>query len=77
MVLAPVPVLLTAPGLRVSVQVPTAGRPLKATLPVAVVQVGGVIVPTIGAVGVAGCGLISTLLEAAEVQPSALVTVKV
>ena len=60
-----------------SVQVPEAGKPLKATLPVAVVQVGGVIVPTIGAEGVVGWGLITTLLEATEVQPSALVTVKV
>ena len=55
---------------------PLAGKPLKATLPVAVVQVGGVIVPTIGADGVAGWGLITTLLEAAETQPAALVTVK-
>ena len=76
-VVAPVPVLLTAPGLRVSVQVPLAGKPLKATLPVGVAQVGGVIVPTIGAEGVAGWGLITMLLEAAETQPAALVTVKV
>ena len=72
-VLAPVPEI--APGL--SVQVPEAGKPLKTTLPVAVAQLGGVIVPTIGADGVAGWGLITTLLEAAETQPSALVTVKV
>ena len=69
-----VPVPEIAPGL--SVQVPEAGKPLKATLPVGVVQVGGVIVPTIGAAGVAGAGLISTLAEAAETQPAALVTVK-
>ena len=49
LVVVPVPEI--APGL--SVQVPEAGKPLKATLPVAVVQVGGVIVPTIGASGVA------------------------
>ena len=72
-VVGPVPEI--APGL--SVQVPVAGKPLNATLPVAVVQVGGVIVPTIGADGVTGWGLITTLLEAAETQPSALVTVKV
>ena len=75
-VVAPVPVLLTAPGLRVSVQVPVEGKPLKATLPVGVAQVGGVMLPTIGAAGVAGWGLITTLLEAAEIQPAALVTVK-
>ena len=56
---------------------PVEGKPLNATLPVGVAQVGGVMLPTIGAAGVAGAGLISTLLEAAETQPSALVTVKV
>ena len=68
--LEPVPEML--PGL--IVQVP-AGKPFRITLPVATVQVGWVIVPTIGAVGVAGCALITTLAEAGEVQPAALVTV--
>ena len=36
-------------GLPVMVQLPVAGKPLKATLPVATVQVGWVIVPTTGA----------------------------
>ena len=40
-------------GLPVTVHVPDAGNPLKATLPVAVAQVGWVMVPTIGAVGAA------------------------
>lgn len=53
-VVVPVPVLVTAPGLRVSVQVPDDGRPLSAILPVAVPQVGCVIVPITGADGVAG-----------------------
>lgn len=53
-VAVPVPVLVTAPGLRVSVQVPDDGRPLSAILPVAVPQVGCVIVPIDGADGVAG-----------------------
>ena len=35
-------------------QLPDAGKPLKATLPVAVLHVGCVIVPTVGAEGVAG-----------------------
>ena len=52
------------------------GRPLNTTLPVATVQVGCVIVPTPGANGVAGCGLITTLPDAGEVQPAAFLTVK-
>ena len=41
-------------GDRVKVHVPVAGKPLRITLPVAKAQVGCVIVPTKGAVGVAG-----------------------
>ena len=44
---------MVPPGERVRVQVPDAGKPLNATLPVGVVQVGCVIIPTIGAVGLA------------------------
>jgi hypothetical protein len=47
------------------------------TLPVATAQVGWVIVPTVGAVGIDGCGLITTLPDAGEVHPEASVTVKV
>ena len=60
------------PGL--IVQLPE-GKPLRTMLPVATAQVGWVIVPTIGAAGVTGCGLITTLAEAGEVHPTALVTV--
>ena len=63
-----------APGLMV--QVP-AGKPLNKTLPVAKLQVGCVMVPTIGAEGEAGCALITTLEEAIEVHPAALLTVYV
>ena len=49
--LAPVPVVVIAPGVLVKVQFPVAGNPLSTTLPVATVQVGWVIVPTVGAVG--------------------------
>jgi hypothetical protein len=52
-VLAPVPFVLTAPGLRTSVHVPEAGRPLSTTLPVPAVQVRLVMVPIAGADGVA------------------------
>ena len=64
----------TLPGL--IVQVPD-GKPLSATLPVAVAHVGCVIVPTVGVAGVAGAALITTFADAAEVQPSVLVTVNV
>lgn len=77
-IVVPLPVLVTAPGLRVSVHVPGDGRPLSAILPVAVPQVGCVMVPITGAVGVAGCIGIAALPEAAEVQPlDCRVTVKV
>ena len=53
------------------------GKPLKTTLPVALAQVGWVIVPTVGAAGVRGWELITTLVEVPEVQPTEFVTVKV
>ena len=62
----------TDPGL--IVQFP-AGKPLRATLPVAAAHVGCVIVPTVGAAGVAGCALITTFADGADVQPDASVTV--
>ena len=73
----PVPVIVEPPGVAVTVQVPDDGSPLKSTLPVAVVQVGWVIVPTTGADGVSGCALITKLAVGVDVHPSALVTVKV
>jgi len=75
-VLAPIPVLVTDPGLRVNVQLPTDGKPLNATLPVAKAQVGCVIVPTTGALGVEGAALITTSPLATDTQPAAFVTVK-
>ena len=68
--------VFVAPPVAVTVQLPD-GRPLRATLPVAVEQVGCVIAPTTGAVGVAGCVLITASPEPVEVQPTELVTVKV
>jgi hypothetical protein len=73
----PVPVEVVPPGVLVKVHVPVAGKPLKTILPVGNAQVGCVIVPTIGAVGVVGCVFITTFADADEVQPEALVTVYV
>ena len=72
LVVAPEPAI--APGLIVQLPV---GRPLSATLPVASAQVGCVIAPTTGAVGVVGCALMVTLFEAGDMHPAAFVTVKV
>lgn len=47
--LVPVPVVTTFPGYLISVQDPVKGNPLKITLPVADVHVGGDIVPMTGA----------------------------
>jgi hypothetical protein len=74
-VLVPVPVVVTPPGFRVSVQVPDEGNPEITTLPVAIAQVGCVMVPGIGTAGI-GCSLITTFTEDAEVQPVALDTMK-
>ena len=74
-VLVPVPVEVVPPGVLVSVQVPEDGKPLNITLPVARLQFGCVIVPTIGAVGTAGWALITTLADDVETQPDASVTV--
>jgi len=75
--LVPVPVVIIPPGVLVRVHVPVAGKPLSTTLPVATVQVGWVIAPTRGGVGMGGLALITTLADADEVHPDALVTVKV
>ena len=72
-VLTPVPVI--APGLMV--QVPVAGNPLNTTLPVATAQVGWVMAPTTGAVGVAGWALITIFADAAEEHPTEFVTTAV
>ena len=74
-VLVPVPVEVMPPGVLVSVHVPEAGRPLNTTLPVATEHVGWVIVPTTGAVGVAGWVLMTIFADNGEVHPAASVTV--
>ena len=73
----PVPVMLLLFGVRVRVHVPEEGSPLSATLPVESAHVGWIIAPTTGAVGESGWTLITTLADAGEVHPRALVTIKV
>jgi hypothetical protein len=74
-VVVPDPVVVVPPGVLVKVQLPVAGKPPNTTLPVATEQVGWVIVPMVGALGVAGWVLITTLADEDEIQPEALVTV--
>jgi hypothetical protein len=71
------PVIVAPPGEAVTVH-EEVGSPLKATVPVATVQVGCVIVPTVGAAGTVGCALITAFPEAADVHPDEVkVTLKV
>ena len=76
-VLVPVPEVVVPPGVLVNVQVPVAGKPLNTTLPDDKAHVGCVMAPTFGAEGDPGAVLITTLPDAAEIQPDALVTVYV
>ena len=70
------PVVVILPGVLVSVQFPD-GKPFSTTAPVEAAQVVWVIVPRVGAAGVTGCELITTLPHDIEVQPAAFVTVNV
>ena len=76
-VLLPDPEVVVPPGFLVSVQLPAEGKPPRVTLPVGNMHVGCMIVPTVGAEGVAGCTFIPALVETAEVHPVASVTLKV
>ena len=73
----PVPAIVTFPGVLVRVHVPVAGNPLTSTLPVDRAQVGCVISPVTGAVGVSGWALMTTFADEADTHPFELVTVKV
>ena len=60
----------------VNVHVPLDGKPLKATLPVAVPQVGCVIVPTVGTEGALGSLKLTGPASVFETQPAPVVTEK-
>jgi hypothetical protein len=51
-VVVPFPVAVNPPGVATIVQSPNEGSPLKATLPVEILQVGWVMAPTAGAEGI-------------------------
>jgi len=70
----PVPEVVTAPGVLVTVHVPVAGSPVRGTLPVATEHVGCIAVPVKGAEGVTGCGSIVILAVDTDVHPEELVT---
>jgi hypothetical protein len=76
-VVVPVPEAVMPEGVLVIVHVPVEGKPDNATLPVETTQLGGVLVPTTGAVGVMGWVFIDTLTDADEVQFDEFVTVNV
>ena len=76
-VLVPVPVVVTAPGERVNVQVPEDGNPLSTTLPVATSHVGWVIVPTTGGAGVAFTLNVYVAVAGVQGSPSGLLVVTV
>jgi len=76
-VVVPVPEAVMPEGVLVIVHVPVEGNPDKGTLPVETTQLGCILVPTIGAVGVIGWELIVKLDEATEVHPEELVTLTV
>ena len=70
-----IPVPAIAPGLMV--HVPVAGRPFNTTAPVVVAhEEGCVTVTTIGAFGAVGAALITTSADGCDIQPAALVTLK-
>ena len=73
---AVLPVVVTLPGVRVNVHEPD-GKLLSTTEPAGTVHVGWVIVPTVGLDGPEGNALITTLLDDAEIQPAAFLTVNV
>jgi hypothetical protein len=67
-VLVPLPGVVMPPGYLISVHA-AEGSPFSTTLPVGVTQVGTVIRPTTGGVGVTGCAIIATGPDEPEIHP--------
>jgi len=65
------------PGVLVNVQFPGVGKPVNCTLPVGTVQVGLVIVPTVGGAGANATGLMTTFPDEPDIHPEAFVTLYV
>ena len=77
MVVVPLPVVVAPPGLAVTVQVPVAGSPLSATLPVARPQVGWVMDPVEGTPNWATVKMASSKPERGPVPSSVAVNLMV
>ena len=73
-VLVVLPVVVTPPGVLVMVQLPL-GKPLNTTLPVGVVQIGWVIAPAMGAVGLAFTVKVLLVVQPVAVSVKVNVTV--
>jgi hypothetical protein len=71
----PLPGVVNESGKSVIIHAPGEGSPFNTTLPDGTASVGWVIVPTSGAAGVGGCAGMTTLADAPDKQPSAVVTV--
>ena len=74
-VVVPAPVVVIPPGVLVNVHAPDDGKLFNTALPVATEHVGCVMVPTLGAGGVVGWVLITTLADATDTHVDALITV--
>jgi hypothetical protein len=76
-VLVPDPLVTIAPGLRVKLHVPVAGKPLRTTLPVPTAHVRFVIVPIAGAAGIAFTVKANVATPGRQSPPTGLLVVTV
>jgi hypothetical protein len=76
-VLVPLPVFVTPPGVLVTDHIPLEGSPFRTTLPVGKTHEGCVIVPTEGALGIALTVNLKVAVAAAHGTPNGLLVVTV